>query len=235
MKFLRAQASAEYAMVMAAMLVILIILMAIFMGIYSQQSSRAQYAYAQHTLSVLATAAKDVWIQGNGSEQKFLLDIPDSADLARSSIINKTMKLYISQYGDAFEVLPFNVSGAWPSQTGAFYASVFNNGTQVLIRPAGMLQINTTGLYFSSSGSRAIKYENKANVSYRIEHVLACSFCSFTTSSFDLAPGASQTRALSASVSSGIHSGYLQITAYPLETSDLPKETFILPITGIPA
>ncbi|MFH1306287.1 MAG: hypothetical protein ABIH83_01360 [Candidatus Micrarchaeota archaeon] len=230
----KGQVSMEYTVVMAAMLIILIVLVVIFNGIYAQEALHEQYAQSNHVVSILSAGARDVWAQGPGAHQEYMLDIPVSVILENSSIANHTLSLHVRNFGDAFAVLPFNVSGSWPNQTGTFRASIHHNGTHVLIRPAGMVSISRTGFYFnSSSQSYGLTIQNRANVSYTITQTLECSICSYdeegTTS---LGSGESVTGNLTISgYPPGIRTGHFNITAIPAPDSDLPNETFTLPIT----
>ena len=235
------QVSLEYLMLTAAMLLILLVLVIVFMGQYAQQGIVVQQRTAAHSLSVLAGAAQEVWAAGAGAEQKMTVDIPDAADLATSRIAGRTLSLNISGIGDVSRSLPMNVSGQWPLKTGRFYASVYNNGTHVLIRPAGGLVVNITGIYMripngGPANSTRLLISNRANVTYTLAQTLSCPSgtvsCAYDGTNGDLASGAAQTAIVTiSSITPGLRAGYLTISAVPAAGSDLPGENITIPIS----
>lgn len=241
MKTSRGQVSLEYLMLTAAMLLILLVLILVFMGQYAQAGIVVQQRSAAHSLSVLAATAQEVWVAGVGAEAKVTVDIPESTDLATSRIRGRVLSLNLSGLGDVSRSLPMNVSGAWPDKTGSFYASVYNNGTHVLIRPAGGLMVNVTGIYMrvangGAANSTSLLISNRANVSYTLTQVLTCptqtSSCAYNGTNGDLAPEAGQTAAVTiSSANSGLRAGYLTILAVPAGGSNLPGENITIPIT----
>ena len=237
----RGQVSLEYLMLTAAMLLILLVLILVFMGQYSQQGIVVQQRSAAHTLSVLAESAQEVWVAGVGAEEKVTVDIPESTDLSTSRISGRVLSLNLSGVGDVSRSLPMNVGGSWPGKTGAFYASVYNNGTHVLIRPAGGLVVNVTGIYMAmpSTGpgnSASLLISNRANVTYTLTQVLTCpadtNSCSYDGTDGDIAPEASQTATLTISSGTpGLRTGYLAIQAVPAPGSNLPNENIVISVT----
>ena len=237
----RGQVSLEYLMLTAAMLLILLVLILVFMGVYAQQGIVVQQRTAAHSLSVLAASAQEVWVAGAGAEQKVTVDIPESADLATSRIQGHVLSLNLSGLGDVSRSLPMNVSGSWPAKTGPFYVSVYNNGTHVLIRPAGGMVVNVTGSYMRIAdggpvNSTSLRISNHANVTYTLTQALTCpagtSTCTYNGTNVALAPGASQTATVTISSSTpGLRTGYLTIQAVPAAGSGLPGENITIPIT----
>lgn len=237
----RGQVSLEYLMLTAAMLLILLVLILVFMGQYAQAGIVVQQRTAAHSLSVLAASAQEVWVAGVGAEAKVTVDIPESADLPSSRIAGRVLSLNLSGLGDVSRSLSMNVSGSWPGKTGKFYASVYNNGTHVLIRPAGGLVVNVTGIYMrvangGAANSTSLLIRNRANVTYTLTQVLTCptqtSSCTYSGTNGDLAPEAGQTATVAiSSATSGLRAGYLTIQAVPATGSGLPGENIIIPIT----
>lgn len=241
MKSKSGQVSLEYLMLTAAMLLILLVLILVFMGQYAQQGIVVQQRSAAHSLSVLAGAAQEVWVAGVGAEQKVTVDIPESADLASSRISGRVISLNLSGLGDVSRSLPMNVSGAWPLKTGSFYASVYNNGTLVLIRPAGGLVVNVTGIYMrvgagAPANSTSLRISNRANATYTLTQALTCPaqtvLCTYDGANGALAAGAGQTATVAiSSANPGLRAGYLAIQAVPAAGSGLPNENITIPIT----
>ncbi|VVB56797.1 Uncharacterised protein [uncultured archaeon] len=233
------QVSMEYIMILGALLLILGLLMVIFLGQYNQQSLIAQNRMAEHTLTVLADEAQQVRAGGPGAEHKVVVEFPPTVDLSRSSISDKLMQLYMGGIGDVSRGLTFNVSGQWPARTGRSYMSLYNNGTHVLIRPAGLLAVNVTGIYMrmqaGSGNSTNLSIVNQANVSYVLGQTLSCpelASCAYGGSNGTLSAGAQQAPSLSInSNTNGTWAGWLQINATPAAGSGLPNETITIPLT----
>ena len=236
------QVSMEYIMLLGALLLILGLLMVIFLGQYSQQSLLSQNRLADHTLSVLADEAQQVWVGGPGAEHKLLVDFPPTADLSRSSITGRVIQLYMSGQGDVSHMLPFYVSGSWPAYTGQAYMSVYNNGSMVFIRPAGRLLVNITGIYMNlvhdnTLNSTTFLISNQANVTYALTQTVTWPPCLdgriYTPSSpGNLNAGTSQTEHLTVqSAIIGMCSGYISIVGVPAANSGLPDENITIPVT----
>ncbi|MCL6088923.1 MAG: hypothetical protein M1530_02025 [Candidatus Marsarchaeota archaeon] len=234
------QVSMEYVMLLAALLLILMMLMVVFLGQYAQQGMVAQTALASHALTVLSAQAQAAWVGGQGAERKVLIDLPPSADLNRSSINGTVLQLYLLGVGDVSQSLPFNVSGQWPATTGPAYMSAYNNGSAVLVRPAGRLVVNVSGIYASmiaggAANNTTLSITNTANVSYTLAQVLSCpssASCTYDGTGGILAAGAQQVPVLS--IESGIiglRTGNLSISATPAAGSGLPDEVIVIPIT----
>ncbi len=234
------QVSMEYVMLLSALLLILMMLMIVFLGQYAQQGMVAQRALADHALTVLSAQAQAVWVGGPGAERKVLIDLPASVELNRSRINGTVLQLYLLGIGDVSQSLPFNVSGQWPAAAGPAYMSAYNNGSKVLVRPAGRLVVNVSGIYASMSAGGAanntsISITNTANVSYTLAQVLSCpsgASCEYSGTSGALAAGAQQVPVLSIeSAQAGLRAGNLSISATPAAGSGLPNEIIIIPIT----
>lgn len=237
--FRTGQISVEYVLVMALMLLVLIMLVALFTGIYSQQAGRAQYLQAQEAVSILSSTARGLWAEGNGSSARVSVLLPPITQLSNSSFSDHTIGLYLNGYGDVTTAVPFFINGTWPAQTGTFHAQLSNNGTHILIRPAGGLSANASGVYLSfSSGGQAtttLWIRNRANASYAILHTLACppgTGCTYNGSSKTLAPeGWQQADLTITSSTAGLHAGRLVINGTPDADSGLANEQIILPLS----
>ena len=237
---IRGQISIEYTAVLASMLIILVLLIVIFNGIYSQQSLHTQYVRSQHVVSSLATHAKSVWMQGPGAYSYVSVVIPESVQLNSSSIKEKSLNLYVAKFGDAFEFADFDILGNWPNQTGSSIMSVRNNGSHVLIRPAALVSVSKTGFYFNSSGSDTLTITN-----YGADPILfteklffpSCSDCIYgADSSVSYLPsGVLRNNTLSIpSLAPGIYSGYIQINiSYPPYSVQHENISLIIPITVV--
>ncbi len=237
---LRGQMSLEYVMVLAAMLLILTLLIIIFNGIYSQQALRSQYVQAHDAVGALAASAQDVWAQGNGSSQQILVDLPPTTVLSSSNFSSHIIYLNLLGFGDVSAAVPFPINGTWPTQPGRSLMSVSNNGTAILIRPAGRMESNLSGFYFNftSGGSQQISLglRNQANVSYAVTHTLSCpagATCTYNaTSPNTMNPQDIQTANLHVTSSTaGLSTGYLTLDLVPAVGSGLPTEQLILPVT----
>ncbi len=229
----------EYIMLLGALLLILGLLMVIFLGQYGQQSLVVQNRLAEHTLTILEDEARQVWMEGAGAEHKVLVDFPLTTDLNRSNISGHVIQLYMLGQGDVSRSLPFNVSGTWTSSPGRAYMSVYNNGSMVLVRPAGLLAVNVTGVYLAmasgAGNSTTLGITNAANSSTTLSQALYCptlASCTYGGGNGTLGAGGQQTASLSISSNSiGLWTGHLDINATPASGSDLPNETFVIPIT----
>ena len=228
-------------MLTAAMLLILLVLILVFMGQYAQQGIIVQQRTAAHSLSVLAGAAQEVWVAGAWAEAKLTVDIPEATNLTTSRIVGRTISLNLNGLGDVSRTLPMNASGQWPLKTGRFYASVYNNGTHVLIRPAGGLVTNITGIYMripsgGAANSTRLLISNRAAVNYTITQGLSCPSgtvsCTYDGTNGLLVSGATQTAIVTISSSTaGLRSGYLNIQGVPTAGSGLPGENITIPVT----
>ncbi|MFH0926956.1 MAG: hypothetical protein V1822_00050 [Candidatus Micrarchaeota archaeon] len=238
----KGQISIEFMAVLASMLLILILLIAIFSGIYSQQSLYTQQLQASLALSNLATAAKMAWIQGDGAYSYQAIDIPPSVQLESSSIGNYSMNLYVAKVGDSFEFTDFNVSGWWPNTTGTAIMAVRNNGSLILIRPAAMISVSPSGFYITDPGNYYLTITNSANESFDITQAFfdscpsnKCTYNEEGEQNFD--PGDSlqgRIHVSSFGSSHGIFPAYLQITAVPSESSsEFEALTLNIPITVV--
>jgi len=240
MRGLKGQLSVEFTAVLASMLLILVLLVVIFSGVYAQQELHTQYIMASHAVSVLSTQAKSVWIEGKDTYAYSRIDIPPSAQLENSSIGNNSLNLYVSHFGDAFEITSFNTSGWWPNQTGSVIMSVRNNGSHVLIRPAFLFSLSPLGVYTSSGNSaHIINITNNANESFRLSKALvfvSCPSCSYDGGGTHIiVSGDSYVSNLTFTPASNqITSGYIQINASPLSSSsDIENVSIIIPLTAV--
>lgn len=237
------QVSVEYILVSAAMMVVLILLVVVFNGLYAQESLRAQYLEASHNVMVLKSRADDVWRQGEGARDQVVLSIPQAANLSASYVGPNAINLNVIGFGDVSAAVDFPINGSWPVHTGTWLAGLYHNGTHVLIRPAGRLSINVSGVYASlgpsSSKSKKILYKNDANVSYTVNQTLVCPptiTCSYNASGVSsISSGGSLISQLNVTTSTtlGNFSGNLSVNVTPASGSGLPNETFVLPITII--
>ncbi|MDE1798336.1 MAG: hypothetical protein KGH63_02940 [Candidatus Micrarchaeota archaeon] len=234
------QVSMEFVIIMAAMLLVLTLLIVIFNGIYSQQALRSQYLQAHQGLADLQASASEVWAEGNGSSQLVLITLPASTNLTGSNFTARSMFIYVSGFGHVSTATSFPINGTWPTQVGQTLMSVYNNGTTVLIRPAGRLEANLTGFYFSifsgNSQQYSLSLRNRANVSYTVTHTLTCPSgvtCTYNaTSPNTMAPEAQQVANLNVtSTTAGLSTGYLTLDIVPAGGSGLPTEQYVLPIT----
>ncbi|MFH1095276.1 MAG: hypothetical protein V1728_03600 [Candidatus Micrarchaeota archaeon] len=256
----RAQVSLEYTIISAVMLVVLVILMVTFNGLYSQYALKTQYQQAEHAIAVVGASATDVWKQGKYAREQVLIDIPARVDLGRSNISKNVLDLYLDNAGDVSMQLPFLLNGSWPDRTGRTVMVLYNNGTHVITMPggepvpddgsggglpeipAGGLELNTSVFYMSFPSNSptqksGLELRNRAGVSYALAYVLTCPAnanpCKFNPTNPPSSIAAGQTQDLEIQLNPktvGFSAGYLTITATPPAGSGLPVETYTIPI-----
>lgn len=233
------QVSVEYTLILATMLLILVLLIAIFNGIWTQNALKAQNLQARFSLGLLKAAADDAWRQGPGARVGADVFIPPSTLLENSSVANRTLRLYLAGSGDATAKTEAPISGHWPNRTGTARMEAYHNGTLILIRPAGRLHVNTTGLFISKSpsGSKTaqVAIRNRTDQNYTLGHSMSCPSsitCSHNGSAATLQPGAAYV--VEVEVSGGgagtLVSGYYAVNGTADPAHGLPNETYVVPI-----
>jgi len=233
----KGQVSLEYAAVLASMLIILILIVILFNSLYSRSALEEQYIGATHGVQMLSAYAKDVKNSGTGARATVLVQIPQSVDFSNSSISNRTISLYVKNFGHAFAATDFEIAGRWPTKAGKQMMLLYNNLSHVVIVPGGLISISRSGFYFNSTpSSLLVQIKNEANSSYTFSQALVFSSCPSCTYNLSGASALSAGQFAIGSVavpamSSGRYTGYLEINSTSASGTNLENETFVLPIT----
>ncbi|MFN3909702.1 MAG: hypothetical protein ACK4J0_00515, partial [Candidatus Anstonellaceae archaeon] len=88
----KAQASAEYIIVIAMLLIVLATVVVIFLNIYGQLKAQTNYHLARDFVFQLSQFATKVYYEGDGAKKILFLSIPNFAiNFSSSKILNKTI------------------------------------------------------------------------------------------------------------------------------------------------
>ncbi|QQG39337.1 MAG: hypothetical protein HYS81_03025 [Candidatus Aenigmatarchaeota archaeon] len=126
------QVAMEYIIIVG---IVLLLIVPLVFFTSSSSTSQKRSADAETAVTRLATAAESVYSQGVGAQQTVSVFLPEGANLEDSTISGRLIRLrVVTAEGDEYDVvrlLPFNISGVFPSDTGFQQITVrtFANGT----------------------------------------------------------------------------------------------------------
>ncbi|VVB98640.1 Uncharacterised protein [uncultured archaeon] len=128
----KAQASAEFLIVFAVSVVVLI---GVFFLVSQQIIStgiQKENAETQQTVSALSKAVTDVYTQGEGAVQTVHIVLPSTYDAAKSGIINNSL---VIKTRETYHVQNFNfpVYGTLPQAAGAYDIVLISRGGSVYV------------------------------------------------------------------------------------------------------
>ncbi len=128
----RGQTSAEFLIVFAITLVILVLVFFLVSQQLVDTGIEKENAEVQKTVADLSSAVSDVYSQGDGAAQTVHIVLPSTYDAANSSITNNSI---IIKTRDTFHVQNFNfpVYGTLPQAAGAYDVVILSRGNSVYI------------------------------------------------------------------------------------------------------
>jgi hypothetical protein len=231
----RAQVSADFSIVFAAMILIFTLIIIIFFSNYLQLRSYSNYILAKDVLEKFSTKASSVYLQGPGAYEFAFISFPNfGINFSASFISNNTIKLYVNDFGDVYKNLDFNVSGYFFENQTDGYFLIYNNGSNILIQPAPYIYLSKNGFYFNQSNSAQsliIQNLSPIPVFINVSLVSSCTSCTYSAAGLStLAPGQSQEGSLSTgTVGGGLYTGYLKINL--TNNYNYANYSLLLPIT----
>lgn len=130
----RAQTSLEISVILGVMLIIVVIFLVVnteLSGVFTTKYSRDKINLA---LDDISYAAESVYHQGIGAKKQAFISLP--GNIFNSSIENNTLEFQIySRYQgeptSIYRILPFNVTGILPNESGNYWVTVESFGGYV--------------------------------------------------------------------------------------------------------
>ena len=230
------QASFEYLLVFAAMILLLLVFFVLSQSQFNSVSATQSEQQAKNTVDALNAAAKEVYSEGVGARKKVYVDIPRNYDYTNSSVTNKSISIRVLN-SDFVATFDFDVHGQLPATSGPQYIWVVSEGSGVRIglslisvSPPSIIAImlqNSTAYYpFSVQNV----YYNPVNVSINVSWNNPNVALALSTYVFSLLQNNSNSvtaTLVSNNAAVGYYSGNIAVTA----TSGAVSETIDIPVT----
>ncbi|MCX8163560.1 MAG: hypothetical protein N3D10_03325 [Candidatus Micrarchaeota archaeon] len=232
---IKGQASAEYIMLIAVLLIVFLVVIVLFFDLYGQLEAIIQKKNAEYFVDSLAAAAKRVYQQGPDAKELIFLDYSDfEVDKQKSKIENRTICLHLKKFGDVCSRVNFDIEGYFlPTQISGYYLIWNDNRTKIY--PATYFYYSKPGFYFNSSpASSGIELTNYGHINLTLNQTLyiqGCSSCTYNESGLSvLEPAKTKIGQLNiANLLPGRYTGYLKIEAS--NNLNYANQTIILPVT----
>ncbi len=217
---MRGQAAVEWVVILAVSLLVLFIIISISSQYLSELTQSQINREARNSVEDLASAAKQVYYQGEGSRQQVFITIPEGVDASRSGITNRTINLNV--LGTDFPArTDFDVRGRIPTSPGGYMVWVTAKKGYVLI---GTTSLNAQPSYLyvhffsqnqSQSSQNEVVFSNDGNSSLAVSLTLnfpsgnvSASLLNPADTGFSLNPGDSKPVWLNFTVAAGAFGSY---------------------------
>lgn len=231
----KAQVSAEFLFILAALLIIIVIIAILAQQQMNTLQKQKDAQDTQNSLLDLSTAAKEVYAQGEGSKMLVFVQLPGSYEPNGSSVGNKSIQIRAS--GTDYVALEnFNVRGNLPGASGAHWVWVVSEGNLVRIGTALLgLSRNSISLVLAPGESTSVSlyaenlWTNNLSVNTELKWSNPAVSVSDSVDDFYLSPGDTYPLSIDfqpSSNASGYYSGELVFNA----TDGNVSETVNLPI-----
>ncbi|MEM4360954.1 MAG: hypothetical protein QXV83_02315 [Candidatus Anstonellaceae archaeon] len=230
---MKAQASAEYVILIAVLLVVFLIVATLFFNLYGELNSAIKKQQLENFINTLSSSSKKVYSQGPGARELIFLDQPEfDIDFENSKIENKTICLKTKKFGDFCQGVNFEVEGYL--KNGSYYL-IENIQNKIRILPSTKLYYSKPGFYFNFTPQNStIEIVNYGQINLTLNQTIFvnnCINCDYNASGIRILGGGERLIGLVIipSLSSGIYNGYLEIRA--TNNLNYANHTIILPIT----
>jgi hypothetical protein len=155
----KAQISAEFLFILAASLIIIILISVIAQQQINSVQRQKDTVDTQNSLLDLASAAKEVYSQGEGSRKLVFIQLPGSYEPDASSVGNKSIQIRMAGT-DYVSLVNFNVRGKLPQTPGGHWVWVVSEGNRVRIVDAMMeLDPNRVYVVMDANSTKTFSFE----------------------------------------------------------------------------
>jgi len=129
---MKGQAAVELVVILAVSLLVLFVIISISNDYITQLGSSKITTQARNSVDDLASAARQVYHQGEGARQQVLVTIPEGEDSSRSGVGNRTIRMNVLG-SDIVATTDFEVRGRLPTKPGGYNVWVIAKKGYVLI------------------------------------------------------------------------------------------------------
>lgn len=233
---LRAQVSAEFLVIIAALFVILLAFYVLSQQQFSSINTTRISQQAKNAVDSLSAAAKEVYSQGEGARRRVYVEIPGSYSYANSSVGNRSISLRVLG-SDFVRTFDFDVHGQLPAGSGPQWVWVISEGSRVRIG-LSLISLNKQSIVVimlqnsTAASDFAVKniFTAQVNVSINSSWNNPNAALAVSDTSFALVPDESKTVGLTFTANenaAGFYTGSLSITG----TSGSDSDVLSLPVT----
>jgi len=215
------QSSVEFLIIFSVVIVAFMIFFTLVLQQGVDVSRKKIGIDATNTVNELDSAARSVYLQGEGAKKKVFITMPDGFERNASSISGNLIKMRVS--GSDFAVTePFDVYGSFPTTPGKHWVWVISEGARVRIGTAMIAtDRETINTLMTNNNSRNEVFNvfniwnETVNVTINKEWNNPNVSFGLSDYSFSFLPGAKRTITASfgsSSVSNGFYTGNLNLT-----------------------
>ena len=195
---MKGQSSIEFLIVVAFSLVALAGIVFFANSRIEGVNSTLNEQLAQSSVDSLASAAKSVFVQGNGAVKSLVLRIPEKINSGKSGILNDSIVYNVSGRS-FFKSLDFPIEGSLPLEAGYKVVRVSSSNGIVSFAPSSVFLSKFSFFVFLRQGSSfqdslVLKNYSRNNVLVSLKKALNSGdvSLSFSTLEFDLNSGSSE-------------------------------------------